>query len=76
MNPIILALFGLLTHVDTLEADAIDIYSTIAHGEGGIDKVRAAVGKLGKLIEDAATGATPQIPVSQAVVAARTQVGS
>lgn len=63
---------GLLTHADSLEADAVDLYATIAHGEGGLAKVQSAVSKLGKLIGDAASGVVPQIPVPASVAAAHT----
>ena len=62
MDPILTALFSLLNpaHLENLTADAVGAYATIAHGEGGLGKVLSAVQSLGKLLEDAASGAVPQ----------------
>jgi hypothetical protein len=76
MNPILMALFGLLTHADTIEPDAINLYATLAHGEGGLGKVQAGLSALAKLVEDAVTGTTPQIPVPPTVVAAHTDAAA
>lgn len=62
MNPTILALFGLLEHAPAIEADSVSLYSTIAHGEGGLGKVQAALLGFTKLVEDAISGAVPQTP--------------
>lgn len=55
-NPFLLALLSLLNpvHIQQLTADAVNEYATIAHGEGGIDKVLSAAKGLIKLVEDAA----------------------
>lgn len=65
MNPVLLALFSLLNpaHIEQLTADGLAEYATIAHGEGGLGKVAAAVAGLAKLLGDVAAGtAAPTTP--------------
>ena len=70
MNPSMLALFSLLNpeHIALLEADAVGLYATIAHGEGGLGKVLAGVESLLGLVKDAADGAVPQQVVTPPVI--------
>jgi hypothetical protein len=60
MSATLLALFGLLENAPTVAADSVALYSTVAHGEGGLAKVQAAVAALSKLVDDAVSGAVPQ----------------
>lgn len=70
MNPTLLALFSLLNpeHLAELAADGVAAYATVAHGEGGPQKVLSTVQALGKLLEDAVSGAVPQQTVTPPVV--------
>ena len=70
MNPALLALFSLLNpeHLAQLTADSVGVYATVAHGDGGLAKVLSAVQGLGKLLEDAVSGAVPQATVTPPVI--------
>lgn len=70
MNPALLALFSLLNpeHLAQLTADGVGVYATVAHGEGGLGKVLSTVQQLGKLLEDAVSGAVPQQTVTPPVI--------
>lgn len=55
-----LALLALLgERAPTLTVDAVKTYADIAHGEGGIHKVRATLADLLQLVDHAIAGTTP-----------------